>query len=151
MRLFAILGACLLVCVAVGTPQSKSPVKGKQEKAAAPAVKLPPETILFANTYGESTFTHKKHFDRVGGDCSVCHTAIFPQSREDINYKKALHRAAEASKKSCATCHRVGGTSFAADSNCIKCHASKYKRAAAIPVVPAPREFVPAPNPSALR
>ena len=95
--------------------------------AISSAQKLPPEFIPFPNTYGAVTFTHKKHFERVGGDCSACHTAIFPQSRADINYKKALHRAAEASKRSCAACHRVGATAFAADSNCTKCHVSKYK------------------------
>jgi len=116
MRLFVILAACVLVCAA-----QKAPAPAK------PSVKLPPETMVFANTYGDVTFTHKRHFDRVGGNCSTCHTAIFPQSREDINYKKALHRAAEASKRACAFCHRVGGSSFAADSNCTKCHASKYK------------------------
>jgi uncharacterized paraquat-inducible protein A len=44
---------------------------------------------------------------------------------EPLNYKKALHRAAEAAYTSCATCHAVGRTSFAADSNCTKCHAPK--------------------------
>src|SRR5205085_9625148 len=95
--------------------------------AISSAQRLPPESISFPNTYGAVTFTHKKHFERVGGDCSACHTAIFPQSRADINYKKALHRAAEASKRSCAACHRVGGTASAADSNCTNCHAPKFK------------------------
>jgi hypothetical protein len=27
---------------------------------------------------------------------------------------------------SCAFCHAVGATSFAADSNCQKCHVKKY-------------------------
>jgi len=85
----------------------------------------PPDTIDFENTYGKSVFTHRLHYDRVNGKCDTCHTQIFPQSREPINYKKALHRAAEASATSCAACHRVGGTAFAADSNCVKCHAVK--------------------------
>ena len=103
--------------------QKKPAAKGK-----APLVQGPPETIAVASPYGDVVFTHKKHFDRVNGNCATCHPSIFPQAREELNYKKALHRAAEASKKSCAVCHRVGGTSFAADSNCTKCHASKYKR-----------------------
>jgi len=86
----------------------------------------PPETIVFDNKYGKSTFTHKLHYDRVNGDCTVCHTKIFPQSRAPINYGKAQHRVAEAEGTSCAYCHRVGGTSFAADSHCVKCHESKY-------------------------
>jgi c(7)-type cytochrome triheme protein len=124
MRFSIILEAIILVCACLGLAQTKP------QKPATPTVKMPPETIVFANTYGEVTYTHKKHYQRVGGDCSTCHTAIFQQSREDINYKKALHRAAEASKKSCAACHRVGGNAFAADSNCTKCHASKYQRTA---------------------
>jgi len=85
----------------------------------------PPETIIFENKYGNSTFTHKLHYERVNGDCTVCHTKIFPQSRAPINYGKAQHRAAEANETACASCHRVGGTSFAADSHCVKCHESK--------------------------
>jgi len=58
MRLFVILAACVLVCAA-----QKAPAPAKQN------VKLPPETMVFANTYGDVTFTHKRHFDRVGGNC----------------------------------------------------------------------------------
>jgi len=85
----------------------------------------PPETIVFDNKYGQATFTHKLHYERVNGDCTVCHTKIFPQSRAPINYGKALHRVAEAEGTACASCHRVGGTSFAADSHCVKCHEPK--------------------------
>ena len=85
----------------------------------------PPDTIVFDNKYGQSMFTHKLHYERVQGDCTVCHTKIFPQSRAAINYGKALHRAAEANETACAACHRVGGTAFAADSNCVKCHQAK--------------------------
>ena len=86
----------------------------------------PPDTIVFDNKYGKSTFTHKLHYERVNGDCTVCHNKIFPQSRAPINYGKAQHRVAEAEGTSCAFCHRVGGTSFAADSHCVKCHESQY-------------------------
>ena len=86
----------------------------------------PPDTIVFENKYGKSTFTHKLHYERVQGDCTVCHTKIFPQSRAPMNYGKALHRAAEANETACAACHRVGGTSFAADSHCVKCHEVKH-------------------------
>ena len=71
---------------------------------------------------GNVTFTHQKHIDRVNGDCSACHPKIFAQAREPLNYGKALHRVAEANRNSCAACHAVGGTAFAADSNCPKCH-----------------------------
>jgi c(7)-type cytochrome triheme protein len=138
MRFFATLVVISAVVWTLSAQQKAAAPKQSKTQAkpqGTPALKLPPETMQFANTYGDVSFTHKKHFDRVGGDCGTCHTSIFQQTREDINYKKALHRAAEASKKSCAFCHRVGGTSFAADSNCTKCHASKYKKSA----VPADR------------
>jgi c(7)-type cytochrome triheme protein len=85
----------------------------------------PPDTMVFDNKYGTVTFTHKLHYERVKGDCTVCHTKIFPQSRAPLNYGKALHRVAEAEGTSCASCHRVGGASFAADSHCVKCHEVK--------------------------
>ena len=104
------------------TPASKAaPVETTPLRTDIP----PPETIVFDNQYGKATFTHKLHYDRVNGDCMVCHTKIFPQSRAPINYGKALHRVAEAEGTACASCHRVGGTSFAADSHCVKCHESK--------------------------
>jgi len=88
----------------------------------------PPDTILFEASNGNVTFDHKKHYERVGGNCSVCHPKVFQQSRAPLNYKKASHRAAEASLTSCAHCHAVGGTSFAADSNCLKCHVKDYSK-----------------------
>ena len=106
------------------------------EPKAAPSVESPdrrlrtdippPDTIVFDNKYGKSTFTHKMHYERVKSDCTVCHNKIFPQSQAPLNYGKALHRVAEAEGTSCAFCHRVGGTAFAADSNCVKCHEVKY-------------------------
>jgi c(7)-type cytochrome triheme protein len=105
-------------------PESHSaPAVTQPEEAASDGT--PPDTILITSPYGNVTFTHAKHFGRVNGDCSVCHPKVFPQSRAPLNYKKALHRAAEASMTSCAHCHAVGGSSFAADSNCTKCHAQK--------------------------
>jgi c(7)-type cytochrome triheme protein len=105
-------------------PQQAAPVA----KAEAPPVLTnapPPDTMVFENKYGNVTFNHKMHYERVKGECTVCHTKIFPQSRAPINYGKALHRAAEAEGTACAFCHRVGGTSFAADSHCVKCHEPK--------------------------
>lgn len=111
----------------VAAPQAPSTARGQVQPAALPASKIPPpDTMVFENKYGQVTFTHKLHYERVKGDCTVCHTKIFPQSRAPINYGKALHRVAEANETACAACHRVGGTSFAADSNCVKCHEVKY-------------------------
>ena len=121
----------LVVCVAGCQSKPATEVESKAPATpAAPAEQAvsdgtPPDTILIESPYGNVTFTHAKHFGRVNGDCSVCHPKVFSQSRAPLNYKKALHRAAEASMTSCAHCHAVGGTTFAADSNCTKCHALK--------------------------
>jgi c(7)-type cytochrome triheme protein len=113
------------------------PEQRAEAKTATPAARpetqptsaaAPPDTILFEASNGNVTFDHKKHYERDGGDCSVCHPKVFPQSRAPLNYKKASHRASEASLTSCAHCHAVGGTSFAADSNCLKCHVKDYSK-----------------------
>jgi c(7)-type cytochrome triheme protein len=124
----AVLAVCLAGCQANQTSETKTEPQAAEPQAtqpAAPSDGTPPETILIASPYGNVTFTHQKHFERVKNDCSVCHTKVFPQSRAPLNYKKALHRAAEASMTSCAYCHSIGNSAFAADSNCTKCHAVK--------------------------
>ncbi|HEY1760855.1 MAG TPA: c(7)-type cytochrome triheme domain-containing protein [Bryobacteraceae bacterium] len=120
MRCFLIplLLACLTGC------QTKPEAEPPPTKLTA-SEGTPPDTILIASPYGAVTFTHAKHFERVNGDCTVCHPKVFPQALDPLNYRKAQHRAAEATMTSCAHCHAVGGTSFAADSNCTKCHAPK--------------------------
>jgi c(7)-type cytochrome triheme protein len=129
MRYFAILVTvvCLAGCQSKPSPQveSKAPEAPSAPEEQAVSDGTPPDTILITSPYGNVTFTHAKHFERLKGDCSACHPKVFPQSREPLNYRKAQHRAAEASMTSCAHCHAVGGTSFAADSNCTKCHALK--------------------------
>lgn len=110
----------------------KAEIKTTNAPAASDAQRastaVPPDTILFEASNGNVTFDHKKHYERVGGDCSVCHLKVFPQSRAPLNYKKASHRASEASLTSCAHCHAVGASSFAADSNCLKCHVKDYSK-----------------------
>lgn len=124
----------LLICSA-GCQTKSTPAETKSAPAAPaqpymtaePAVTngAPPDTILIRSPYGDVAFTHKKHYERVNGDCTVCHPKVFPQSLAELNYKKALHRAAEASMTSCAYCHSIGNAAFAADSNCTKCHAPR--------------------------
>jgi c(7)-type cytochrome triheme protein len=112
---------------AASTPAPASPPPVAANATAEPGT--PPETIEFTSSRdGNVIFTHKKHYERVNGDCTTCHTKIFPQSREAINYGKALHRAAEAKRTACAACHAIGGTAFAADSNCPKCHLMRPRR-----------------------
>jgi c(7)-type cytochrome triheme protein len=113
----------------VTAPTEAPPKAAPVAKADAPLRTdiPPPDTIVFENKYGKSTFTHKLHYERVKGECTVCHTKIFPQTQAPLaNYGKANHRVAEAEGTACAFCHRVGGTSFAADSHCVKCHESQY-------------------------
>ena len=127
--LVAGLGATVWVMITAPTGEKVAPPKAAPAETVQAPLRIdipPPETIVFDNKYGKSTFTHKLHYDRVQGDCTVCHTKIFPQSQAPLNYGKALHRAAEANETACAACHRVGGTAFAADSNCVKCHEVKY-------------------------
>jgi c(7)-type cytochrome triheme protein len=112
-------------CQKPSQPQAEAKSAPPMEQATVPSgqAKVPPDTILIQSPYGNVTFTHKKHYERVNGDCSTCHPKVFQQSRAPLNYKKALHRAAEATMTSCAYCHSVGESAFAADSNCTKCHA----------------------------
>ncbi|SRR5579884_2092115 len=108
-----------------------APAAASPGAVSAPATEgsvPPPDTIIFEASNGNVTFDHKKHYERVNGDCGVCHPKVFPQSRAPLNYKKASHRAAEASLTSCAHCHAVGATAFAADSNCLKCHVKDYSK-----------------------
>src|ERR1035438_8889536 len=115
MRYLSVLTIVLcLVATACRAPQEKTQTNPAPQPAAQPApppavklanVEAPPDTILIQSKYGDVTYTHRKHYERLGGDCSMCHTKVFPQSRESLNYKKALHRAAEASRTSCAYCH----------------------------------------------
>ena len=109
-------------------PDPASAASAPAPEAPPTGALAPPDTILFEASNGNVTFDHKKHYERVGGNCSVCHPKVFQQSRAPLNYKKASHRAAEASLTSCAHCHAVGGTSFAADSNCLKCHVKDYSK-----------------------
>ena len=131
MRSLMRLSGLIAILVSSGCRSPQAPVQ--ETVAVAEPQNLPPgsppDTILVKSRYGEVTFTHKKHYDRVGGNCGACHPKLFPQSLAPLKYGKALHRAAEADRTSCAYCHAVGGSSFAADSNCIKCHAERdYSR-----------------------
>jgi c(7)-type cytochrome triheme protein len=131
MRFFVILLVIIGIagCQSGNKPQVET--KAAEPTTEAPAASSgagagePPDTILIPSRYGNVTFTHKKHYERVNSDCSVCHPKVFPQSRAPLNYKKADHRAAEASMTSCAYCHSIGNSAFAADSNCTKCHAPR--------------------------
>lgn len=84
--------------------------------------KKDPGNIVFTAKTGNVTFDHKKHTERVKGDCKACHPAVFPESRAPINYKAAIHKTAEAAKTACATCHVEGGKSFVSKGNCNRCH-----------------------------
>lgn len=124
----ALLLTVLCLCVGCGGSETKDvAAQPAAAKITTPVSSVnasggPPETIFFPSEYGNVTFTHQKHFERVNSDCATCHPAIFPQALEPLNYGKARHRAAEEYKTSCATCHGIQGTAFAAERNCQKCH-----------------------------
>ncbi len=133
-RLF--LFVLLVVCVGCGS-SPKAEEKGSTPETPKVAAKpvsnvttpgAPPETIFFPSEYGNVTFTHQKHFERVNGDCATCHPKTFPQALEPLNYGKARHRSAEEYGTSCATCHGIKGTAFAAERNCQKCHDLSTKK-----------------------
>jgi c(7)-type cytochrome triheme protein len=67
-------------------------------------------------------FNHKTHFERVNSDCATCHPKLFPQELKPLDYGKSRHRVAEEFKTSCAGCHDISGTAFAAERNCQRCH-----------------------------
>lgn len=129
-----LLFVVLVLCLGCGGSAPKS-----EEKAPAPAVPAkitssphepgePPDTIYFPSSYGDVTFDHKKHFERVNNDCSTCHPKIFPQALEPLNYGKSRHRVAEEYKTSCAACHDISSKAFAAERNCQRCHDMTKKR-----------------------
>ena len=120
-----VLAVALAGCQSSPPPKPETRFTVTPEEQAAVAKGDPLDSMLIQSPAGNVVFTHKKHYDRVNGDCSVCHPKVFPQALAPLDYKKANHRSAEASFKSCATCHAVGASSFAADSNCTKCHAPK--------------------------
>jgi c(7)-type cytochrome triheme protein len=136
----------LLVAFLVCVSCSESPKPAAEEKAApkvetpAPAAPVaaapaetpagsdgPPEFILFPSSYGDVKYTHRQHYERVKGVCVTCHPSVFPMAREPLTYGKARHRDAEERKISCATCHGISGTAFAAERNCQRCHDMKSK------------------------
>lgn len=120
---------------AAGCSQSDSPQAetSKELKAADPAPPVdaavepgdpahPPDEILLASEYGDVVFTHRKHYERVNGDCSTCHPAVFPMSLAPLDYGKARHRVAEEYQTSCATCHGINTEAFTSERNCERCH-----------------------------
>ncbi|MCX6622042.1 MAG: cytochrome C [Acidobacteria bacterium] len=87
------------------------------------APKAPSKPIVFEAKTGKVTYDHKKHADRVKGDCKTCHPAPFAQSRAPINFKPGpMHAPATKAKASCAKCHVEGGGAFVVKGNCAKCH-----------------------------
>src|SRR5579872_2540424 len=106
-----LLIAMVLSCFLVGSLATFA-----QDPAKAPA------KLTFTAKPGNVTFNHAEHAKR-GGDCKFCHDKLWPQSNTaPLNYKAEMHKTAEASKTSCATCHVAGGKAFATAGNCAKCH-----------------------------
>ena len=120
MRALQIVLGVVLVGGLIATAWSVLTAPTEAPPKAAPVTKadtplrtdiVPPDIIVFETSTARPAFTHKLHYDRVNGDCTVCHTKIFPQSQAPLaNYGKAQHRVAEA-EVSCAYRLRVGATS----------------------------------------
>ena len=127
MRFYLPVFAVLCVFAPAGLVSGETKPARRAKPTKAPVV-LPPETILFQAANGNVAYTHKKHYERAGGKCDTCHQSVFPQSREPLHYKTAQHRSAETNYVSCAHCHSVGRTAFAADSNCTKCHVKQIPK-----------------------
>jgi len=109
MRFFSVAFATLGLLVGLGWLSA-------QEKKA-------PEKLVFPSKMGNVTFLHAKHAERAGGDCKVCHDALWPQdAKAPLKFKEGMHKPAEAKKTACAACHVAGGKSFATTGNCNKCH-----------------------------
>lgn len=138
-----LLFVLIVVCVGCGggggtkTPADKTAAKLEGPVVTVPTVDAataaaapgtPPVYIDYPSEYGQVRFTHKQHYERVNSDCSTCHTKIFPQSLAALDYGKARHRTAEEYKTSCAACHGISSTAFAAERNCQKCHAIGNKQ-----------------------
>ncbi len=93
--------------------------------ASLRAADEPPEKLVFDSKMGNVTFDHAAHVARENKECTGCHDKLFPQSRDPLNYKKGMHKPAEASKSSCGGCHHAGGPAFENKGNCKKCHVKK--------------------------
>lgn len=90
--------------------------------------KKAPEKLVFQSKMGNVTYDHAKHAERAKGDCKVCHDKLWPQdAKAPLNFKAAMHKAAEKGKTSCAACHVGGGTAFVSTGNCAKCHVKGAK------------------------
>ncbi|MEP6960946.1 MAG: c(7)-type cytochrome triheme domain-containing protein [Acidobacteriota bacterium] len=133
LSFYVVAVVCLVSAGCGGSlkPETKAAVAEppKAEYKVAPTGPgVPPEAIHFASEYGAVRFTHREHFERVNNNCETCHPKIFPQKLEALNYGKARHRVAEEFKASCASCHGITGTAFAAERNCQKCHEMGLKQ-----------------------
>ncbi len=102
------------------------PAQEKKLAARPPQVAelVIPSKLVFKAKTGNVTYDHAAHAKREKNDCKVCHDALWPQSaKAPLNFKSAMHKAAEDKKTSCGFCHRPEGTAFAAKGNCTtRCH-----------------------------
>jgi c(7)-type cytochrome triheme protein len=98
-----------------------------QDKKGPPPT---PKTLVFEAKNGKVTYDHAAHGKREKNDCKVCHPTPFAQDQKaPLNYKGAMHKAAEDKKASCGMCHNEGGKAFAAKGNCAgKCHNNAAKK-----------------------
>ena len=118
--LVALLGAVVVVVALMSGVGSAPPANGGH--GAQAALSAPPKDIDFPALMGHVTFDHALHSQREKDNCKACHDKLFPQSKDPLNYKAAMHQTAETAKASCGGCHNPSGPSFVTKGNCAKCH-----------------------------
>jgi c(7)-type cytochrome triheme protein len=90
----------------------------KQKKTA-----VTPAKLTFQAKNGNVSFNHAEHAKREKNECKTCHPAPWPQdAKAPLKWKAGMHKTAETAKTSCGVCHRPGGSAFASQGNCTKCH-----------------------------
>ncbi|MCX6630656.1 MAG: hypothetical protein NTW28_23820 [Candidatus Solibacter sp.] len=69
--------------------------------------KKAPTTLVLAAKNGNVTYDHTAHAKREKNECKTCHPAQWPQdAKAPLNWKAAMHKAAETAKTSCGSCHQ---------------------------------------------
>lgn len=106
-----------------------------------------PGDIVYATTGQAVTFSHQKHVDELGMECSDCHTKIFEMKAYAARDNGDFNMDALNSGKYCGKCHN-GEMAFSTDdfNECAKCHSgpesgSLETAPAKIPGPPAPITF----------
>lgn len=94
------------------------------------AATAPTKPLIFKGKPKDVSFSHTEHVKANGGKCEPCHgpSGLFPQKFDQAALKfkgGPMHKNAEETKTSCATCHHANPEmkgAFDVKGNCTKCH-----------------------------